>query len=114
MPRDQCQLTLENQVAERFGTQFVKHGPRFDASDCFKLYTFDQIMNQFLTEALVLSVIGGLLGIIVSLISIYLIHVLTDLQPVITIPIMVVATGVAGPAKNESGSPHCGALWGSC
>ena len=50
MPRDQCQLTLENQVAERFGTQFVKHGPRFDASDCFKLYTFDQIMNQSLWE----------------------------------------------------------------
>ncbi len=40
-----------------------------------------QIGNQFLVEAATLSVVGGIIGVIVSLIAIFLVNISTDLQP---------------------------------
>ncbi len=54
-----------------------------------------QIRSQFLTEALVISVVGGVLGILLSLLANYLLYVLTDLKPIITVPIMLIALGIA-------------------
>lgn len=50
--------------------------------------TTRQIMNQFLTEALIVSLLGGFMGIILSLLTNFLFRVFTDLQPVITLPII--------------------------
>ncbi len=44
-----------------------------------------QILDQFVTEAAVLSLTGGILGLLVSLLADYFIRLLTDIQPVITI-----------------------------
>ncbi|MCA9332663.1 ABC transporter permease [Candidatus Saccharibacteria bacterium] len=57
--------------------------------------TNKQILTQFLVESSVLCVVGGLLGIILSVIANYLIRVFTDLQPVITIPIILISVGIA-------------------
>jgi putative ABC transport system permease protein len=54
-----------------------------------------QIMNQFLTEAVILSVTGGIIGIIVSLLTNYLIRIFTDLAPVLTWPIIALAFAVS-------------------
>lgn len=50
-----------------------------------------QILNHFLTEAAILSLAGGVLGIILSIVSAYLITILSDIQPAITLPIMGIA-----------------------
>ncbi len=54
-----------------------------------------QILSQFITEAAVISVVGGFFGILLSIVGNYLIRILTDLKPVITLPIMFVSVGVA-------------------
>lgn len=54
-----------------------------------------QILAQFLTEALILSLTGGLLGIVFSLLANYLLRIFTDLTPVLTWPIMIIAVGVS-------------------
>ncbi len=54
-----------------------------------------QILSQFITEAAVLSFMGGLIGVFLSIVANYFIRIFTDLQPVITLPIMGVAVGVA-------------------
>ncbi|GAC1387022.1 MAG: ABC transporter permease [Candidatus Saccharimonadales bacterium] len=54
-----------------------------------------QILMQFLTEATVLSIIGGIIGIALSFILNYFLHVFTSLQPVISWPTIGMATGVA-------------------
>ena len=54
-----------------------------------------QILNQFLIEGMVLTLSGGLIGVVVSLIIFGLLQLYTDLDPVITLPIMLVAVGVA-------------------
>lgn len=54
-----------------------------------------QILSQFLTEATVLSGVGGLLGVLASLLINYLMRVFTSLQPVVTLPAMGVAVLVA-------------------
>lgn len=54
-----------------------------------------QILKQFLTEAVVLSVVGGLIGIIVAYLVNYVLIVTTNLHPVITWPVVFIATGVA-------------------
>ena len=54
-----------------------------------------QILNQFLAEGLVLSVGGGLIGILVSLAIYGGLKVYTDTNPVLTVPIMVLAVGVS-------------------
>lgn len=52
-----------------------------------------QILSQFMTEAAVLSLMGGIFGILLSVLTNYLLRIFTDLLPVITIPVMV-AVGV--------------------
>lgn len=54
-----------------------------------------QILNQFLTEALLLSFIGGVLGVLASLIANYFIRIFTSLTPVITLPIILITVGVS-------------------
>lgn len=57
--------------------------------------TNGQILSQFLTEAIILSATGGIIGIILSLLANYLLRIFTNLTPVLTWPIMVVAFIVA-------------------
>ena len=54
-----------------------------------------QILNQFIVEGLVLTVSGGLIGVIISLVIFALLRLYTGLNPVITLPIMVLAVLVA-------------------
>lgn len=54
-----------------------------------------QILSQFLTEALLLGLIGGLVGVLLSILVNFLLRVLTNFQPVITLPIMLLAVGAA-------------------
>ena len=54
-----------------------------------------QILSQFMVEATVLSLSGGILGIIVAYVIDGLLRVFTALQPSITWPIVVIATGVS-------------------
>lgn len=57
--------------------------------------TNKQILRQFLTEAVVLSTTGGIIGILFAILANYLLRVFTNLQPVITLPIVSVAVLVA-------------------
>jgi len=54
-----------------------------------------QILMQFLTEASVLSVLGGLIGVGLSLLIAFLMGVFTSLKPVVTWEIVVLATFVS-------------------
>ncbi len=54
-----------------------------------------QIRNQFMAEAVVLSLVGGVLGVILSYLVSFVIRVTTNLHPAITWPVVVAATGVA-------------------
>lgn len=54
-----------------------------------------QILGQFLTEAIVISVFGALLGIAVSYGAVAAIVVLTDLSPIITWPVVAAAAAVS-------------------
>jgi putative ABC transport system permease protein len=54
-----------------------------------------QIMSQFLIEAMVLSFSGGIIGVMLSFLTNYLLHVTTSLEPVINLPIIAIASGVA-------------------
>lgn len=54
-----------------------------------------QILVQFLTEASVLSFVGGIIGIVLSFITAIIIRLLTNMQPVITWQIILLASGVA-------------------
>jgi ABC-type antimicrobial peptide transport system permease subunit len=57
--------------------------------------TNQQILNQFLAEATVLSLVGGVIGIVIALATVMSLRVLTDLKPVITWEIVAVATLVS-------------------
>lgn len=57
--------------------------------------TNGQVLGQFVVEAAMISFVGGLLGVIVSLFTNYLLRVTTELGPVITWQITVLAVGVA-------------------
>jgi putative ABC transport system permease protein len=54
-----------------------------------------QILGQFVLEATVLSVVGGLIGIILSLAVVGLLHTYTDLKPVMPWQAVGIATGVS-------------------
>lgn len=54
-----------------------------------------QILSQFLIEATVLSFVGGVLGVLFSILTNFILRITTDLQPVITLPVVLIATGVA-------------------
>ncbi len=57
--------------------------------------TSKQILGQFLTEAIVLSVVGGLIGVIASALANYFIRIFTNFAPVITLPVILISTGVS-------------------
>ena len=54
-----------------------------------------QILSQFVIEAAVISFVGGVIGVAGSILANLFIRIFTDLQPVITIPIMILAVGIA-------------------
>ena len=54
-----------------------------------------QILRQFLTEGLVLTIGGGVIGVITSLIINQLLRLYSDWKPVISIPVMLLAVGVS-------------------
>ena len=54
-----------------------------------------QILDQFVTEAAVISLTGGILGLLLALFADYLFRLFTDIKPAITAPIMGVAVLVA-------------------
>lgn len=62
--------------------------------------TNQQILRQFVTEALVLSVIGAVIGVVLALIVVGLMRLYTTLQPVpvwpivALVPLVAIATGV--------------------
>lgn len=57
--------------------------------------TNQQILSQFLLEAAVISVVGGIVGVILSFVANYCLRIFTDIQPVITLPVVGIAVGVS-------------------
>ena len=51
-----------------------------------------QILGQFLVEALVLSVVGGIIGTLLALLINVLLRIFTNLQPVISWPVVLLAS----------------------
>jgi ABC-type antimicrobial peptide transport system permease subunit len=54
-----------------------------------------QILNQFLTEACVLTIMGGVLGVLLSMAINFSLRIFTNLTPVITLPVVLIAAGVS-------------------
>jgi ABC-type antimicrobial peptide transport system permease subunit len=54
-----------------------------------------QILNQFVLESAVLSVLGGVIGVLISVAGVLLLRVYTNLKPVISWEAIVVATGAS-------------------
>lgn len=54
--------------------------------------TNSQIRSQFLIESVVLSVIGGIIGVLLSLAITVGFRTYTDLEPKVTLPIVIIAT----------------------
>lgn len=54
-----------------------------------------QVLNQFLTEGLVLSLTGGIIGILLALLINGLLRLYTSFEPVINLPILAIAAGVS-------------------
>jgi ABC-type antimicrobial peptide transport system permease subunit len=54
-----------------------------------------QILGQFVLEATVLSVVGGIIGILLSLAVVGTLHTYTDLKPVVSWQAIGIATGVS-------------------
>jgi putative ABC transport system permease protein len=57
--------------------------------------TSRQIMSQFLLEATVLSVIGGVIGVILSFVVNFLIRLTTNVEPVVSWQVVVLAAAVS-------------------
>ena len=57
--------------------------------------TSRQIRNQFMVEATVISIIGGIIGIVLSLLINVILRIFTSLTPVIDWQIILLATGVS-------------------
>lgn len=54
-----------------------------------------QILNQFLAEGVVLSVIAGVFGITISILISVGLRMATDFKPVVSLPVVIVATGLS-------------------
>lgn len=57
--------------------------------------TNNQILSQFVIEAAMLSFVGGMIGVVGSIFANFLLRVTTDLEPLVTVPIMVIAVLVS-------------------
>lgn len=57
--------------------------------------TNQQILSQFMLEAAMISFVGGVVGVLFSLVVNYCFRIFTDIQPVITIPIVLLAVLVS-------------------
>lgn len=57
--------------------------------------TNQQILSQFLVEATVISVVGGIIGVFVALVATYFIKIGTNLNPVISFGTIILATVVS-------------------
>ncbi len=54
-----------------------------------------QILRQFLAEGTVITLVGGVIGVIVALLADLLLRLFTGLKPAITVPIVLLAVGVS-------------------
>lgn len=54
-----------------------------------------QIRNQFMAEAVVLSFVGGIVGVVLSYLVNFILRIYTNFQPVITLPVIFAAVGVS-------------------
>jgi putative ABC transport system permease protein len=54
-----------------------------------------QILTQFITESGVLSLVGGVIGVLLSILADLALRIFTDLQPVITAPVVILAVVVS-------------------
>lgn len=54
-----------------------------------------QIRKQFLAEAVMISFVGGIIGVVLAYVVNFMIRVTTNLHPIITWPVVVIAAGVA-------------------
>ena len=57
--------------------------------------TNSQILGQFVMESVVLSFVGGVVGIIVAYVANAVIRVTTDLQPVTTLNVVLIVAGIS-------------------
>jgi putative ABC transport system permease protein len=57
--------------------------------------TSRQIMSQFLMEATVLSVIGGIIGVALAFVVNFLLRIFTSIEPVMSWQVVVIAAGVS-------------------
>jgi putative ABC transport system permease protein len=65
--------------------------------------TNKQIINQFMTEAIIITFSGGILGILLASLTILTIRVTTSLQPAFVLPIMALALAVTTAIGLASG-----------
>ena len=54
-----------------------------------------QILNQFMLESIMLSVVGGLIGVVLAIVIDAILRLLTNLQPVISIKIVLLACAIS-------------------
>ncbi|HMT18664.1 MAG TPA: ABC transporter permease [Candidatus Saccharibacteria bacterium] len=57
--------------------------------------TNSQILGQFVMESIVLSVVGGTIGVVLAYLANALFRVTTDLQPVTTVRVVVMVAGIS-------------------
>ena len=57
--------------------------------------TNGQIVSQFVTEAILLSLTGGIIGIVLALLIIATIHATTSFEPAVSLPAIGIAAGVS-------------------
>ena len=56
--------------------------------------TSRQILTQFLTEATVLSLVGGIIGVLLAIFINYLLRIFTNLNPVVSWQVVILAFGI--------------------
>lgn len=54
-----------------------------------------QILGQFIMESIVLSIVGGIIGILLSFVANAIIRVTTDLQPITTLNVVLIVGGLS-------------------